>query len=49
MQESTKLISFTLEDTLIAIELKVKIEDEQFYVHDEAKGWLPINVSMLVR
>jgi hypothetical protein len=47
--EATKLISFTKDDTLIAVELKVKIEDEQLYVKDEVEGWVPVHVSMMVK
>lgn len=47
--ETTKLISFTKEDTLTAVELKFKLEDEQLYIHDEVKGWVPVHVSMMVK
>lgn len=47
--ETSKLISFTKDDTLIAVELKFKLEDEQLYIHDEVKGWVPVHVSMMVK
>ena len=46
--EKTELVEFKINDNLIAIEMKFKLDEERLYVHDETKGWVMLNVSAMI-